>query len=276
MTADAQTPVPFLGGVRGGFVRQSESAFTMVEIAISLAIIGFALVAIIGVLPLGLDVQKDNRQETIINQDAGYFMDAIRNGARGLDDLTNYVIGITNYWTLYNTNVPPPRSWKLVKSDNDGYDPFGSRVTSLPGPPFFPLTNGYRIVGLLATPKLEYVGGNYQSNYVVAFVRALSGSAVEKFPQTNDTVLRLAFSYRMIPEIVPVPGYDTNSAYGKNLQANLNELRLLFRWPLLPNWSAGNGRQSYRSLVGGRLLKTNDVTGQTLHFFQPTTFVNVP
>src|SRR6185295_11838839 len=95
--------------------RRSESAFTMVEIAISLAIIAFALVAIIGVLPLGLDVQKENRQETIINQDAGYFMDAIRNGARGLDDLTNYVTGITNYWTLYNTNVPLSTPWTVVR-----------------------------------------------------------------------------------------------------------------------------------------------------------------
>ncbi|HLZ53286.1 MAG TPA: prepilin-type N-terminal cleavage/methylation domain-containing protein, partial [Verrucomicrobiae bacterium] len=37
--------------------------FTMVEIAICLAIIGIALVAIIGVLPAGLNVQRDNREE---------------------------------------------------------------------------------------------------------------------------------------------------------------------------------------------------------------------
>src|SRR6266498_4220672 len=84
-----------------------ESAFTMVEIAISLAIIAFALVAIIGVLPLGLDVQKENRQETIINQDAGYFMDAIRNGARGLEDLTNYVLEIRRYVQEYDASTNP-------------------------------------------------------------------------------------------------------------------------------------------------------------------------
>jgi len=33
-------------------------AFTMIEIALCLAIIGFALVAIIGVLPTGMGVQK--------------------------------------------------------------------------------------------------------------------------------------------------------------------------------------------------------------------------
>ena len=42
----------------------------MIEIALSLAIIGFALVAIIGVLPIGMNVQKDNREATIVNQDA--------------------------------------------------------------------------------------------------------------------------------------------------------------------------------------------------------------
>ena len=55
----------------------------MVEIAICLAIIGFALVAIIGVLPIGMNTQRDNREETIINQDATVFIEAIRNGAHG-------------------------------------------------------------------------------------------------------------------------------------------------------------------------------------------------
>ena len=78
------------------------SGFTMVEIAICLAIIGFALVAIIGVLPIGMNTQRDNREETIINQDATVFIEAIRNGAHGLDDLTNYVYAITNYWADYS------------------------------------------------------------------------------------------------------------------------------------------------------------------------------
>ena len=69
----------------------------MVEIAICLAIIGIALVAIIGVLPIGINVQKDNREETVIDQDATVFLENIRNGARGLDDLTNYVMAITQF-----------------------------------------------------------------------------------------------------------------------------------------------------------------------------------
>src|SRR5713226_6330627 len=73
----------------------SITAFTMIEIAISLAVIAFALVAIIGILPTGMNVQKENREDTTVAQDAIVLMDGIRNGAQGLDDLTNYVQSIT-------------------------------------------------------------------------------------------------------------------------------------------------------------------------------------
>lgn len=244
---------------------RGEAAFTMVEIALSLAVIAFALVAIIGVLPFGLDVQKENREETIINHDAGYFMDAIRSGAQGLDDLTNYVMAVTNYWTDYDAVTNPTGSGAF------GYTLLGSTTT-----PAFPLTNGYRIVGLLSTPR--YLPGPvppYRSNYVVAFFRALSGAATEKAPQNDPAVQDLGFSYRLVPEIVPVPAYDGLSPYGRNLRVNLHEVRLLFRWPLLPGDRTGNGRQVYRSQVGGRILSTNDL-GHPLFFFEPTIFAHTP
>ena len=111
------------GGIRGLPIRDTadcqsalrrrasrpQSAFTMVEIAICLAIIGIALVAIIGVLPIGINVQKDNREETVIDQDASVFLENIRNGARGLDDLTNYVFAISNSWALYINGTPSVR-----------------------------------------------------------------------------------------------------------------------------------------------------------------------
>ena len=76
------------------------SGFTMIEIALCLAIIGFALVSILLVLPTGMNSQRDTREETIISQDASVLMEAIRGGARGMDDLTNYVYAITNYATV--------------------------------------------------------------------------------------------------------------------------------------------------------------------------------
>ena len=92
----------------------------MMEIAISLAIIGIALVAIIGVLPIGMNVQQDNRQETIINQDAAALIEDIRNGNLGMNELTNYVFSITNYWSKFTG----------VKSGSSGVN-WGDPVTRL-------------------------------------------------------------------------------------------------------------------------------------------------
>ncbi|MBI5775567.1 MAG: hypothetical protein HZA89_17755 [Verrucomicrobia bacterium] len=64
--------------------RSDVRAFTMIEIAISIAVVAFALVAIMGVLPTGLNVQRDNREETIINQDAAYILQALRSGTTNL------------------------------------------------------------------------------------------------------------------------------------------------------------------------------------------------
>ena len=284
----------------------------MIEIAICLAIIGIALVAIIGVLPMGLNVQKDNREETIINQDATVFMEYIRNGASSPygSDLTNYVYAITN-----NVTGNP---FSFGYGYNNIY-----------------LTNNARIIGLLSTP--EYVDGNGRpipnlsyanpsySNHIVACVRSVSGPASEKPPQDNNGTVRMdSFSYKIICENVPVAVYTpplwqhraynsgdyvsyTNTLsgqttfwqanaptlavdepslsslwarilYPQQLAANLHELRLTFLWPLLPNGKTGNGRQTFRTTVAGQIVQTIDtnvIPNQTLYFFQPQSFNNV-
>jgi prepilin-type N-terminal cleavage/methylation domain-containing protein len=181
------------------------SGFTMVEIAISLAVIGIALVSIIGVLPRGMRTQQDNREETIVNQDATILLEAIRGGARGLDDLTNYVFDIRINWTRYDING-------AVNGSGANEYTFNS---SIPASPFFPINSGFRIIGLLSTP--EYVDTNGLpasdllaggvSNRVVAYVRSLSGPAVEKPPQDNDLLRGDSFSYRVLCVNAPVAGH---------------------------------------------------------------------
>ena len=193
----------------------------MVEIAICLAIIGVALVAIIGVLPIGMRTQRDNREETIINQDATVFTEAIRNGARGLNDLTNYVYAITNYWTLFNANGSVSGGGGSI---NNGYtySSFSVAPGYVPPPPGYsvtgsPINNGTNIIGLLSTPEFTDVrgfptnnlfSGGY-SNHVVAYVRSLSGPAVEKPPQNNDIIVGDSFAYRILCVNAPV-AMDTN------------------------------------------------------------------
>ena len=69
-----------------------EQAFTMVEIALALAVIAFALVAIIGILPTGLNIAQLSREESIVNRDGAYLLEALRNGAQGMVDLSDYYL----------------------------------------------------------------------------------------------------------------------------------------------------------------------------------------
>jgi len=243
----------------------------MIEIAISLAVIGFALVAILGILPIGMGVQKQNREETIINQDASVFLDAIRNGAHGLDSLTNYVIRITNSISVCRRGI-----W--TKAQDYVYTPEPSS--------FYPLTTGSRIVGLLSAPgSYQSSDGTIVSNRVVALFRSLSGPASEKYPQDNTAVQDLGFSYRLTPEILPYGTYF-DPLYGnpqpQTLQSNLYELRLSFRWPLVDTkGKAGPVQQSFRALVGGSIQPKNEINvpttlPYTLYFFQPGTYVKAP
>lgn len=254
--------VPNRSGVNAAPPR---AAFTLVEIAISMAIIGFAVVAIIGVLPLGLNVQKENREETIINNEANFFMDAIRSGARGLDDLTNHVFAITNFWTKYDTETVP---WTRIRSGTDGFEFKNSDINSYKprGIPYWPITNGASIIGVLSTPKFT----DGQSNYVVAYAYAMSGSAGEQLPQTQTNIQNFAFAHRMIVEIVPVPTADARTPYGSSLAHNLNEIRITFRWPLYANGRSGSGRQTYRTIAGGSI--TNIENRGLLYFIQPQTY----
>lgn len=277
---------------------RSQSAFTLVEIALSIAIIGFALVAIIGVLPAGLNVQRENREETIIVQDASYFLDAIRSGARGLDDLTNYVESVTIVQTRFDdqTNVMSgfPVTYRYTYSDYQ----INGASSGQPDLSLNTLTNGQRIIGLLSTPKYVYPqplppgATGFDSNYVFAYVRALSGPAVEKAPQQNPAVKDLAFRYRLLAEVVSYRNWTTNwvnydharniglpaveiaarSNYWQTaqmLQNNLHEVRLLFRWPVKANGEAGNQRQVFRTLVGGTF--TNQAFNRRW-FVQPATY----
>lgn len=299
-------PLRPLGRLQGHRSRPRQ-AFTMIEIAISLAIIGFALIAIIGILPAGMSVQRENREETIVNQDALVLMNAIRNGETGVNDLTNYVVAITNIMTRLDETGRP------AGSITHWYTPTDSSTA-----PKFPLINGFRIVGLLSTPRLVSTEVNgvltIRSNYVIANMRSISGPASEKFPQNNPDVQDLALSYRLLPYVASAGTnhyFDTtwtnftdarlysptNQAeidrrkyyyeIAREYAANVHDVRLVFRWPLLPRGRTGTFRQVVRTTVSGPLQAVvedayQNPPGQpqppefTLYFLRPRTFVKAP
>jgi type II secretory pathway pseudopilin PulG len=244
--------------------KRSVGGFTMMEIAICLAIIGFALVAIIGVLPIGLNTQRDNREETIINQEATVLLEAIRSGSRGADDLTNYVYAITNFRTSFKNGT--------IINYADGFTPSE-------------MNTGAKIIGILSTPEfttdpyrspINYNWNNDgYSNRIVAYVRSVSGLAAEKPPQNNQIMVEDSFTYQLICVNAPVP--TAGGAFAQKLAANQHELRLTFRWPVFPNGSVGSGRQTYRTLVAGQLVQGSPLDfGTNYYFYQPQTFTTAP
>lgn len=269
--------------------RDNEQAFTMVEIALSIAIVAFAMVAIIGVLPTGLQVQRDNREETIINQDGAYLLEAIRSGGLGLDELTNFVERIT----ITNRSG----GWSI------GY--FGSRLPEVGRQ--IPLTNGHFIIGMLSVPTYQPVRGNYRggqpvrwsTNEVTALMRSISGSASQRFQ--SQEFRENAFTYLLTTTIAPYVPIVTNNIPSQrsdnvarerlktvqNFSTNLYDVRLHFRWPVNVSgrgedmqYQVGKREQVFRSLVNGRLTRTNgspffhqdDPRFANLFYFQPSTF----
>ncbi len=255
----------------------------MIEIAIAVGVIGFALCAIIGILPHGMNVQKDNREDTIISQDAPYFLNAIRNGEMrtNFGVFSNYVESITI------TNINPSGTNVTVYNN-----PFLSNTT---GSDYPFLTNDMNIVGLLSTPEYDARFPNPgQTNLLSAVVRAMTGSAI----QQNRLNSLTAFRYQLTVENVPWnsiaydsinwagyqpytinnPDYVTRfnrSNETQYLTNNLHEVRLKFAWPVLPTGNTGPGRQTYRSLVSGHLLLTNFYFNGNLMtnwFFQPQSY----
>lgn len=244
----------------------------MIEIAIAVGVIGFALVAIIGILPRGMNVQKDNREETIISQDAPYFLNAIRNGEMRTNNniLTSFVesITITNIFNgTTNINV----------YDNQ----------FLGGTSNIVLTNDMAIIGYLTMPEMDTLRMPGQTNEVSAIVRAMSGSAV----QQNGANSAMAFRYQLSVEVVPwnfvPPGYTTTyAAYNpysgdapptpgqqaamNYLGESLHEIRLRFAWPVLPNGTVGPNRQTYRSFISAHMTNLNANGGWW--FFQPQSY----
>jgi type II secretory pathway pseudopilin PulG len=267
-TWNQRAPVPIADPARtetfpAGRIPSAVAAFTMIEVALALGIIAFALVAIIGVLPSGMKVQRENREDTIINQDASYLLEAIRSGSRGLDDLTNYVESIT-----------VTRGTQVSMYTNNAVNPGGLQ----------PLINGLQIVSLLSTPKLERMPNKtYRFNTVTARVRAMSGGALDKGKGMAD----FAFRYQLTAEVMPLtnlPPVGVNVSLSDairsvNLAQNLYDVRLLLRWPLFQKgntWDVGRYRRTVRTLVSGELLPilTNSSATANLYLFQPDTFIS--
>jgi type II secretory pathway pseudopilin PulG len=242
---------------------RTADAFTMVEVALSLAIIAFAVVAIIGILPTGMQVQRDNREETVINQDGQFILEVLKNGQ------TNVTLLAQNFeWIESYTNIPP----SAIIGREGRFD----RTNLLQGT-YSTNELAYRIAGLLSTPRFvanSAAPNGYISNWVQAKFVGNSGPLADRLTEDPVTGNRdFAFGYLVTVDIAPIILSTTGSnyagyAYATNLQDNLYSLRVNLSWPVYPNNTVGNGRKSFHSLVSGRL--TQDANG--FYRFRPNEY----
>lgn len=267
--------------------RQRERAFTMVEIVLSLAIIAVALVAIIGVLPIGLNVQSDNKEESIINADAAIWMQFLTKGAQGGEyfkptpPLPGPIFYINEVRVDENIRT---RNVNNVLLSEDGFTTATTFYTN-----FLSASN---LLGVLSLPKYpsnpyKLTDGQKYTNWnVYADVRALNGNMADLGADMD-----FAFKYRMIPELVPLQNgapYDyaaslqntNNGTVLPNLDSNLFELRLKFMWPLMPGPDGTYRSQTqfaksmtFRTLVSGH--DTQYTNNQTLYFMSPRQYSGI-
>lgn len=236
------------------------SGFTLLEIAVSLAVIGFAIVAVIGVLPTGLNIQRDTRERTVVMQDAKFFMEAIRQGGRGTNDL---VANVERIWVAYyeGAGVPP-------------------RIEELERGKHFKLDS--EIIEYLTLPRY---GKHDDHLYTVALVRSLSGLASEKGAISGEDN-RIAFNYFIRTEVVPITSVPNQTFTTTEVldprelaqrrteldyfRRSLQELNVTVMWPPLPvdythGWVPKN-QVSFRTFYSGSMTNKQQRVLQTSRF----------
>ena len=261
-------------GRRRGDAR-GEGAFTLLEIAVALGVVAFALVAVLGTLPAGLTTQKDNREKAVINEDARLLIEAMREGEETLFSLTNHVEAILRIGTnvgapeVFVTNVIIPNvSTSPVLMGEE----LGTGATFPAGAVVAPLgtNNAAMILATLTTPRgtpMNAKGSEYLYK-TVALVRSFSGGMLEQgMAVTSD----LSFRYLLTVEVSSFSGFYSFTDVERNLPGltlggelqasnrlqqvtvlsnNVHELRLTFQWPVVGG-RAGSNRQTYRTLISG-------------------------
>lgn len=231
----------------------------MVEIAIAIGVIGFALVAIIGILPAGLEVQRDNRSETIINQDATFWLTAIKSGALDVNELTSYVTNIV-IEDFSTTSGQYEQSPGKIYTLGSGY------------------TTGAEIIGLITS------AASFPDSRALVYCTAISGSAAEK--ELDPSKRELAFSYIMRVVIDPrrAPDNDPDDTalpfdavagnamaieehFGYPRGTSLTEIRLTFLYPFVNDNRSPPRSQTFRTAVARQLV--NDPDPSLYYYLRP-------
>ncbi len=280
-------------------LRPTARGFTLTELALCIAVVSVALVAIIGVLPTGLSVQRHNREETIVTEDGKVLVNALRTGAVGSENLLKNVDFIlwARYRVLENGLISTtPQFLRSYRSPS--WDP-SPTLKNLGYTDPIVLTNAAQIVGLMTAPRFVSVNGIEYKNIVRAQIRAIGGTLSEKPIQplagvnspgpdglTLDQRTEFSFRYLVTPEVTSVAISPVGGSVSQSLATaqQVHELALTFQWPVILRSGTtseairvGHNSRVYRTQIFGQLMDLNprdashlNASGAGLKHFSPS------
>jgi type II secretory pathway pseudopilin PulG len=263
--------------------RRSSAAFTMVEIALCIAVVAIAMVAIIGVLPAGLNVQRQNREEALLTQDAELLLNVLRGGQTRLQDLLNFADRVT-----------------LVRHFRGGatrINSYHGPLATVVAPDSVELVDAFQLVGLLSRPKYTAepaspgaTTATVVTNVLRLEMRTMSGS-MSDHPvvrdgrrRTGGRDSRIDFAFRYLvtiesvvrqPLIVPgnIPAISQDT-----MGSGVTDIRLTVEWPLFRNspdpnvYRVGLNRREFRTEVVGTPATLNGNVPGDPNYFGPVVF----
>ncbi len=240
-------------------VQRGRAAFTMGEVAIALAVVAFGLVAVLGVLPVGLNVQRDNREDTLIKNDGEYWMHALRGGRLALDSL--------NHVEWMEIHTPDT---KLYRAEFAALQFDGHPADSALWPVF------HDAAGNAQLPPASYRGSLKQSTWrgdVIGWLSTPDSMAVRKIAKVRpmgSTVLQRKFGEKTVGRDGRVmyrnEGGDQTFSYLLESSVverapSFWEVKLTMRWPILEEGATadtvktGPGRRTFVSYIHAPLEK---------------------
>jgi hypothetical protein len=236
----------------------------MAEAVLALAVVAFGLIAVLGVLPVGLNTSRDNRDETIIKHDIEFWMNAIRGGRLSMDAL-NHVewvevkVGGTVFRADYaalarDGNPDDPGKWPAFVDNND--------------------PNNFKL------PPLAYRGTLKQASWrkdVLGWLsipdRLSSHGSITKFAKIRPLGSTLRNRLQSIKGVGADGSIDYihgggDLTFSYLLEAHINqvepnfwEIKLIARWPIIEEGEVagevktGHGKKTFVAYINAPLEK---------------------
>ena len=216
--------------------QRCQGGFTVSEVVLAVGVVAFGLVAVLGVLPAGLSVHKDNREETIIRYEARYWINALRAGAQRFDALDQ-----VEWAEVVVTNSVPPTIITNVyrahrnRLGGDDEGDFPNLIGALNRGGLKQTTWPTDVIGWLSIPN----NGTVMTKTVL--VRPMNSTL---FDRIYGRKLLVGSSYTNNSSSTiyhPLPGGDLAFAYLLEVSIeedlvypdDLHKVKLTFRWPVL-------------------------------------------